>query len=96
MKFIIENDDVDIKFNVNNKKITVRNCDENQLKMYKKNDILYCENPNCGETCPVESGHAICKPNNVNIINDITNTKCECLPGWEGENCDKMIFVNYG
>jgi len=95
MKFKMENYDNDIKFNVNNQKIIVHDCDDNQIKMYNKKGILYCENPNCGETCPVKEERAICKPNDINKINDIKNTKCECSPGWEGDKCEKRIFINY-
>jgi len=95
MKFVLEKNSENIEFDVNNIKIVVNECNENQIKLYKKNKISYCESPICRESCPIMESRAICKPSKDSRINDYRKNICECSPGWEGDMCDEKVFVNY-
>ena len=94
IKLIIENYNGDIDFKFNDIIINVKTCDTNQIKMYDKNHILYCENPICKNDCPVDSS-AICKAFQDEGINDIKKNICECSPGWKGDKCDSKIFIDF-
>jgi len=61
--------------------------------MYNKNKILYCENPICQESCPVDIS-AKCQAYTKENDNDIHKNKCICMNGWTGENCKEKKF-NY-
>jgi len=59
-----------------------------------KNGIQYCENAICNENCPVDIS-AKCIPYRNETINDINMNICECLSGWEGENCKDKIYIDF-
>jgi len=84
----------EIKFNFSSIEIQIKDCNQDQIKMFDKNKIQRCEEPKCNKSCPVDIS-AICVPYFNELINDITKNKCTCLPGWEGENCDNKILINY-
>eukprot|EP00833_Pecoramyces_ruminatium_P011252 jgi/Orpsp1_1/1185284/evm.model.c7180000093075.1 len=81
MKLKIDGYNDDIKFNFDDIEINVLECNNNQIKKRYKNGILYCENPDCGASCPIDVS-AICIFNKT-TINDINNTVCKCLEGWD-------------
>ncbi|ORX64425.1 hypothetical protein BCR32DRAFT_273116 [Anaeromyces robustus] len=86
------NEYIDLKFDEIN--ITINECNSYQIKMKNpKTKVLYCETPICPDTCSNET--AICLPKYREFINDINENICECLPGWEGENCQNRIIFNY-
>ncbi|ORX82804.1 hypothetical protein BCR32DRAFT_292364 [Anaeromyces robustus] len=94
LKINIENYNRNIDLKFNTIKIKVTSCEENQIIFYDKDKILYCENPICDESCPVDVS-AICKPYYKELINDAKLNNCTCLDGWNGDHCENRIFVNY-
>jgi len=62
--------------------------------MYGKNNILYCENPICKDSCPVGDS-ASCEPFYKEKKNDKNKNICKCNSGWEGLNCQDKKFINY-
>ncbi|OUM68061.1 hypothetical protein PIROE2DRAFT_4345, partial [Piromyces sp. E2] len=54
LKFSVENYNSNIKINIDDIEIEVNRCNENQIEMHNKN-ILYCENPVCKLSCPVNT-----------------------------------------
>ncbi|ORX77658.1 hypothetical protein BCR32DRAFT_270514 [Anaeromyces robustus] len=74
--------------------IIINSCSEHQIKMFKNNDIYYCENPICKSSCPVKTS-AKCLPYIKEGINDINKNICVCTNGWTGNNCSEKIFVNF-
>jgi len=71
----------------------VHNCNSNQIKMYDKNGILYCEEPKCHSSCPIDTT-ATCISTTLENKNDINNNICQCSMGWEGELCNEKTFLN--
>ncbi|OUM70113.1 hypothetical protein PIROE2DRAFT_1794, partial [Piromyces sp. E2] len=94
VKLIIENYNGNLHFMFDDIIINVKSCDSDIIKMYDKNNILYCENPKCKDQCPVDSS-AVCKAYQEEGINDINKNICECLPGWEGDNCERKIYIDF-
>eukprot|EP00833_Pecoramyces_ruminatium_P007738 jgi/Orpsp1_1/1181770/evm.model.c7180000078520.1 len=99
LKLSLENEDKNINFSNNEElKITIKNCDDNQIKMtFKKNDIYYyCENPKCDENCPYSNHNAtaVCIKGPNENVNSAKLNKCQCLPGWEGNNCQTKVIAN--
>jgi len=94
MIFKIENYKDDIRFNINHIIVNVFECDKNQIQMYDKNNILYCEKPLCEETCPIDKS-AYCAPSQNNKYNDPRLNHCVCLYGWKGTYCNEKKFINY-
>ncbi|OUM62833.1 hypothetical protein PIROE2DRAFT_61621 [Piromyces sp. E2] len=91
----IENYNEEIKFNYNEIIVNINSCNENQIKLYGKDDILYCENAKCNEKCPVDN-KATCKPTSKDVTkNDPELNKCECNIGWEGNYCTKKSYINF-
>ncbi|ORX56015.1 hypothetical protein BCR36DRAFT_280564 [Piromyces finnis] len=77
------NNNIEIK---NNEiEIEILGCDENQIKMYDKDGILYCENAICKDNCPIDIS-ANCIPYYNERYNNIDKNICSCLPGWTGNN----------
>ena len=73
--------------------ITVSDCEESQVKLYDKNGILYCENPKCYESCPVDITASCVSPNKYE--NNIQNNTCICYEGYSGDKCDQKIFIEF-
>ena len=92
MKVYIENyDDLDLRFN--NILINVTDCQDNQIKRYDRNNILYCEEPICNTECPV-STTATCYPGDK-YNNDINKNICTCMAGWNGPYCKNEVLIDY-
>jgi len=92
----MENEINTINYKPLNLNITIKECNDNQIKFYN-NKYFYCENPICDENCPVNSNHAECIKSINQSINNITLNECRCLPGWLGEKCeieDRVDFSN--
>ncbi|OUM60857.1 hypothetical protein PIROE2DRAFT_13300 [Piromyces sp. E2] len=88
-----ENNHIELRFN--NIEIKVNGCDSNQIKMYDKNGILYCESPKCKSNCPILTSASCEAPaKNFEKINDINLNKCVCNPGWLGSYCDIKNYVD--
>ena len=81
-----------LKFKFDNITINVQACEKNQINMYDKNGVLYCEEPICSTEC--NNITATCIPGEIKDINDPRNNICKCLPGYEGTKCEKRIFDN--
>ncbi|ORX54261.1 hypothetical protein BCR36DRAFT_410804 [Piromyces finnis] len=94
LKVVIENYDDEIKLNIPIIKVKINNCGENQIKMYDRNNMLYCENPECEDNCPINVS-AYCKPFYEERKNDKSKNMCICLPGWKGPNCENKIYIDY-
>jgi len=62
--------------------------------MVNDNGIKYCEEPICNKDCPVGIS-AKCISYYSEGKNDINLNKCQCLPGWKGDNCKSKIYINY-
>ncbi|ORX55895.1 hypothetical protein BCR36DRAFT_280965, partial [Piromyces finnis] len=89
VKFELEN--YDIKFNYNYLNISIHECKEEQIKIFK-NKIFYCEIPRCEDDCPVNDNKAICMKGEDINSNDIKNNHCECLQGWIGSKCQNRNY----
>ncbi|ORX57678.1 hypothetical protein BCR36DRAFT_459391 [Piromyces finnis] len=95
MKLMIENYNDDIMFKNSELEIKVNSCNENQIKMYNKKGILYCETPKCKPECPVGiTASCIPDSNNENINNPNKNI-CSCYSGWEGQYCQNKKFIDF-
>ncbi|OUM61998.1 hypothetical protein PIROE2DRAFT_62167 [Piromyces sp. E2] len=76
--------------------ISINECNENQIKMINRRGIQYCENAKCKDNCPIKTSANCVPPKNISLnINDINLNKCECLPGWKGDNCSIKIYIDY-
>jgi len=73
--------------------VLVSSCNQDQIRMYNKNKILYCESPKCDEKCPINTS-AYCQSYYNDTINDIKKNKCVCNEGWEGDFCTEKIFFD--
>ncbi|OUM63122.1 hypothetical protein PIROE2DRAFT_61476 [Piromyces sp. E2] len=91
---VIENYNGKIKFLFDNIKIKIDECYSDKIKMIDRHGIQYCESPKCHDNCPVGIS-ANCIPYTTELINNKTLNKCECFDGWDGNNCDSKIFVNF-
>jgi len=94
LKPFIENyyDELQIKFNPI--EITIKECTNKQILMINNRGIQYCEEPICNEECNVGIA-ADCIPYYKKDINDINLNICECLPGYDGNNCKNKVFIDY-
>ncbi|OUM69525.1 hypothetical protein PIROE2DRAFT_2623 [Piromyces sp. E2] len=94
IKILIDNYNDEIIYDFEDIEINVNTCDSNQIKLYDTNNILYCEEPICRSSCPVDES-ASCMPSNEKPVNDINNNICVCYNGWEGNNCENKIYVDF-
>jgi len=94
LKVVIENYYGEIKLNYSDIIIKIDDCSKDQIRMFDRNNNLYCENPICIDSCPVGSS-ASCEPYYKEKINDKTKNICTCYPGWKGDDCEEKIFVDY-
>jgi len=93
IKIAIENYKNNIVFQFNDIKIKINDCNDDQIKMYNNNGMPYCETPICNPKCPVEIS-AYCKSYSNEPINNPSLNICECLPGYNGTNCENKIFID--
>ncbi|OUM59346.1 hypothetical protein PIROE2DRAFT_15145 [Piromyces sp. E2] len=95
LKVIVDgyHDTNQIKINYDPIEIEIKDCEKDQVKYLYRNNIPTCENPICRESCPVGIS-AKCEPF-YKSKNDIKLNKCVCLSGFEGENCNQKIFLDY-
>jgi len=86
-----------ITYNIPDIEIEVSNkCEDSYIKMYDKNNILYCEKAVCQDSCPVDIT-ALCIPYNQDSkTNDKENNICQCMEGWTGAICNEKVFIDYG
>jgi len=68
---------------------------KDQIKMFDKNGIPYCENPKCNDRCPVGVSAECKKSNNTINVNDKNKNKCSCLPGFYGEYCEDKKYIDF-
>eukprot|EP00833_Pecoramyces_ruminatium_P013796 jgi/Orpsp1_1/1187828/evm.model.d7180000060425.1 len=95
LRFLLDNYENDIKLKFDDMEINVKDCDnDKQIKKYNRDGVLYCENPICKATCPTNTS-AICLPFHKENLNDIEKNICECIKGWEGENCNAKKFIDF-
>jgi len=94
VKVVIENYNDKVVFQFKDIKIKINDCDDEQIKIYNKNGLLYCENPKCNPNCPVDIS-AYCKKYYNESINNPNLNICECLPGYNGIYCENKIFIDY-
>ncbi|OUM68068.1 hypothetical protein PIROE2DRAFT_4352 [Piromyces sp. E2] len=71
--------------------IEVLDCNDNQIRMYDKKGILYCENAKCNDDCPINTS-AECIPYYKENINIANINICSCLNGYGGSNCENNIL----
>jgi len=90
MKFLIDNYNSKINFNVNDIEVKVNGCNNERIKKFDPNGIIYCETPRCSENCPINDS-AVCIPR---LINNTIENICKCLPGWK-DDCKTKIFIDY-
>ncbi|OUM65522.1 hypothetical protein PIROE2DRAFT_7453 [Piromyces sp. E2] len=95
IKLVMENFNGKMDLDFDNLKIKVLPCDDNQIIMYDKHGIMFCETPICNSDCPIDSS-ANCIPYYKENINDINKNICQCIDGWEGPNCLIPKHINYG
>eukprot|EP00833_Pecoramyces_ruminatium_P016426 jgi/Orpsp1_1/1190458/evm.model.d7180000079107.1 len=96
LKLSLENENMDVQFNIDTLNFTIRECNENQIVMYTNDEYYYCENPICNSNCPYLDSNATaeCIKDSDKNINDIKLNKCKCMVGWIGENCNQKEFIN--
>lgn len=71
-------------------------CNDDQISKRDRDKILYCENPICLDSCPINiNAKCISFDNNTRGINNAKLNKCVCDKGWNGINCDEMIKVSF-
>jgi len=96
LQYNIDYSDNVVTFDVEPLQIKVEGCDDNQISRRDQDNILYCENPICLETCPVDStAKCVSFDNNYRGINIAKLNKCVCDDGWEGPHCDQRIYVSF-
>jgi len=95
LKPVIENYIYDINFNFDEIEIQINECNKDQIKMTDKNGYPYCDIPICKSRCPVGIRARCIPPSPQLNENDIMKNKCECDPGWTGDDCDKEVFVDF-
>jgi len=95
LKPIIENYKYDLIFNFDEIEIIINECGKDQIKLFDKNGNPYCDTPICRNSCPVGTTARCVSPSPTTNENDKKKNKCECIPGWEGINCDEKIFVDF-
>ncbi|OUM65922.1 hypothetical protein PIROE2DRAFT_6993 [Piromyces sp. E2] len=83
-----------IEIKNNNYTVKVSGCSDNHIKRYDKNNILYCIDPICEDSCPIPD-NAKCVPSENNINNYPYLNHCQCLPGYEGIHCKNKTFIDY-
>jgi len=93
LRFYVDNIENEIELKFDDIEISVSDCETNQIKMYNNNGIIYCVNPIC-KNCPVGES-ATCIQYYTELINDIEKNICQCLPGYEGNNCKDKKFINF-
>ncbi|ORX80569.1 hypothetical protein BCR32DRAFT_20538 [Anaeromyces robustus] len=90
--FEIENSN-DIKIVGNKYSIEITNCKDNEVEMYSRNGLLYCETPICYDECPV-GNRAVCVSAGLYNINSQRKNKCQCYDGYDGIECDIKIMID--
>jgi len=94
LKAAIENyNHKDIIMNFDPINITIKDCKASQVKLYDMNGILYCENPKCYKSCPVDISASCVSPSKFE--NNIHNNNCTCYEGYGGDNCTQKIFIEF-
>lgn len=91
----INNYEKEIKMDIPEIEVIIKNdCSSTSIKRYDKNGILYCEEPKCLDSCPINStAECVAYDRELNK-NDQRLNKCVCLPGWTNDKCNEKVFVN--
>ncbi|ORX40393.1 hypothetical protein BCR36DRAFT_364685 [Piromyces finnis] len=90
---LLENNDFNVKFDLENISFKINDCKSGQIKIVGKNGFYQCEDPICNSNCPVSSGRALClKSSNITNINNVLYNKCQCVNGWKGKDCHVMDY----
>eukprot|EP00833_Pecoramyces_ruminatium_P004015 jgi/Orpsp1_1/1178047/evm.model.c7180000063848.1 len=89
----IYNYNEELEIRINKIKIKINECGDEKVTLKNKNNITYCEDPKCHSSCPVDST-ATCKLTNK-TVNDINKNICECISGYYGNNCSKIIYIEF-
>jgi len=97
LKFTIENNYKEVILKFSDIEINVSDCNDKEIRKYDSHtNIMYCEEPICLNSCPVDVDHAICLPaSNNTSINDPEKNICQCAKGFKGTYCDIMDYVDY-
>ncbi|OUM60769.1 hypothetical protein PIROE2DRAFT_13407, partial [Piromyces sp. E2] len=94
LKFSLDNK-MNINFNVDNVNVTIKDCKDDYIKMYDKNNFYHCESPLCNDECPLKEKRAICIKKGSEFTNNKYSNECKCLDGWNGNNCNEKEFAKY-
>ncbi|ORX57898.1 hypothetical protein BCR36DRAFT_402256 [Piromyces finnis] len=94
MQFTVDNYYDNIQFKRNDIPLRITGCNDNQIQMYDRNNILHCIDPLCDDSCPV-STTAICVPSIDNKYNYSYLNHCQCLLGYEGPHCENKKFIDF-
>lgn len=95
LKLILENEKYIIKSINNYLKLTIKDCNDEQIKLFKENDYYYCEYPICNDDCPISKKAAKCVKGEIDNINLIKYNKCICEIGWIGDKCQTKDFIEF-
>ncbi|ORX42971.1 hypothetical protein BCR36DRAFT_415820 [Piromyces finnis] len=85
--FSMENDPYNITFAINDIPITIKDCENTEIKnnkTYNNYNITYCEKPKCKNGCV----NGICMP----PIDNHTNNYCKCYAGFDGITCNNVSY----
>ncbi|OUM58115.1 hypothetical protein PIROE2DRAFT_16696 [Piromyces sp. E2] len=93
LKLILDLENKNINISNEDIDIVIRDCDNNQIKMFTKNYLYYCEDPICNDDCPISNGTAICKKGSLENINSVQFNLCNCIPGYIGNNCQEKDYL---
>ncbi|ORX79748.1 hypothetical protein BCR32DRAFT_269275 [Anaeromyces robustus] len=77
------------KFKIDNVIVNMRDCDQNQYKITKDNNIVICEDPVCDRCF-----NGICTPPENHTINSVELNTCTCSDGYKGLYCDEKILID--
>ncbi|ORX82768.1 hypothetical protein BCR32DRAFT_292411 [Anaeromyces robustus] len=86
---------VDFQKDIFNGKI--KDCGQNEIKIFDQNKFYHCEEPECTYLCPILSNKAECLKSTINEennINDPNNNICSCYSGWSGPYCEMPIYAD--